>query len=122
MSTKKENQPTAPASQGKAPDNSVYADLFENADQFDFERIADVDGVDAEIELLRYQIRKVIEGEPNPDLRLIIQATNAIERLVRTRHHVGADNRRKLKEAFKVIMRDIALPLGLTFGHKAMGE
>jgi len=103
-------------------DRSVYADLFEAADQVDFHRVAGVDGIDDEIELLRVQIRKAIEGEANPDLKLIIQATNAIERLVRTRYRITAEQSESLRESVRLVIKDAVLPLGIPFLNRMLGD
>ena len=103
-------------------DRSVYADLFDAVEKLDFERVAGVDGIDDEIELLRYQIRKTVEGEACPDLKLIIQATNAIERLVRTRYRITSEQRQTLRESVKLVIKDILMPIGVPFLDKVIGD
>ncbi len=83
-------------------------------ERLDFELAAGVDGIDDEIALLRVEIKSILELEHNPeDVKLIIQATNALERLIRTRYKITKEQRKGLKEAIGNVIRDIAVPLGI---------
>ena len=103
------------------PDQCVYADLFDAVEQMDFDRVASVDGIDDEIELMRFQIRKTIEGEANPDLKLIIQAANSVERMVRTRYRITTEQRQYLRDNVKGVIKQILMPIGLTILNKVIG-
>ena len=45
-----------------------------------------------------------------------MEATNALERLIRTRYKITREQRKGLKEAISNVLRDIALPLGISIG------
>lgn len=95
-----------------------YAKVLDEAERLDFELASGVEGIDDEIALLRVKIKSLLENEPE-NIRLIMQATNALERLVRTRYSISKEQRKGLKEAIGNVIRDIALPLGIGVGIAA---
>ena len=50
------------------------------------------------------------------NVKLIMQATNTLARLVRTRYNISKEDRKGLKEAIGNVLRDVALPLGIGIG------
>jgi hypothetical protein len=105
------------ASRG-APKAGFYARVLDEAERLDFELASGVEGIDDEIALLRVKIKSLLENEPE-NVRLIMQVTNALERLVRTRYKISKEQRKGLKEAIGNVIRDIALPLGIGIGIAA---
>jgi hypothetical protein len=101
---------------GKQP--SFYVKVLDEAERLDFELASGVEGIDDEIALLRVKIKSLLESEPE-NIRLIMQVTNALERLVRTRYKISKEQRKGLKEAIGNVLRDIALPLGIGIGIAA---
>jgi hypothetical protein len=95
---------------------SFYARLFDAAEKIDFDRACGVDGIDDEIALIRLEIVKVVSGGDAANLRLLVQATNALERLIRTRYQISREQRKGLREAIGNVLRDIAVPLGIAVG------
>jgi len=91
---------------------SFYAKVLDEAEQLDFELASGVKGIDDEIALLRVKIKSLLENEPE-NIRLIMQMTNALERLVRTRYNISKEQRKGLKEAIGNVIKDIAIPLGI---------
>jgi hypothetical protein len=101
----------------RADRESFYARLFNAAEQIDFDRASGVEGIDDEIALIRMEIEKVVSGGGDAaNLRLLVQATNALERLLRTRYQISKDQRKSIREAIGNVLRDIALPLGIGVG------
>jgi len=102
---------------GKAgtPKPGFYARVLDEADQLDFELASGVEGIDGEIALLRLEIKSLLKNKPE-DVRLIMQVTNALERLIRTRYKITKEERKGLKEAIGNVIRDIAIPLGIGVG------
>ena len=92
-----------------------YSRVLDEAEQLDFELASDVNGIDDEIALLRVKIKSILGDEPK-NLKLLVEATNALERLVRTRYRITKEQRKGLKEAIGSVLRDIALPLGIGIG------
>ena len=102
----------APKGNQNASKHSFYSKVLDEAEKLDFELASGVEGIDNEIALLRVKIKSLLENEPE-NIRLIMQVTNALERLVRTRYNITKEQRKGLKEAIGNVLRDVALPLGI---------
>lgn len=94
---------------------NFYARVMDAAEQLDFELAAGVNGIDDEIALLRVKIKALVDDDPK-NLKLLVEATNALERLVRTRYRISKEQRKGLKEAIGNVLRDVAVPLGIAIG------
>ncbi len=94
---------------------SFYARVVDEADRLDFALAADVNGIDDEIALLRVKIKSVIAHDPD-NVKLIMQATNTLIRLIQTRYNIGKKDTNKLKEAIGNVLKEVALPLGIGIG------
>ncbi len=92
-----------------------YARVLDEAEKLDFDLAADVNGIDDEIALLRVKIKSILEHDPE-NVKLIMHATNALERLIMTRYKITREQRKGLKEAIGNVLKDIALPLGIGIG------
>ena len=89
-----------------------YARVLDEVEQLDFELASGVEGIDDEIALLRVKIKSILEHDPE-NVKLIMQVTNALERLIRTRYKITKEQKKGLKEAIGNVLRDIAVPLGI---------
>ena len=105
----------APKGNQNARKHSFYSKVLDEAEKLDFELASGVEGIDDEIALLRVKIKSLLENDPE-NIRLIMQVTNALERLVRTRYNITKEQRKGLKEAIGNVLRDVALPLGIGIG------
>ena len=105
----------APEGKPSARKPSFYARVLDEAERLDFELASGVEGIDDEIALQRVKIKSLLENEPE-NVRLIMQVTNALERLIRTRYSISKEQRKGLKEEIGNVIRDIALPLGIGVG------
>ena len=107
----------AGASKGRqgARKQGFYSRVLDEAEKLDFELASGVNGIDDEIALLRVKIKSILGDEPK-NLKLIVDATNALERLIRTRYKISKEQRKGLKEAIGNVLRDVALPLGIGIG------
>ena len=92
-----------------------YSKVLDEAEKLDFERASGVDGIDNEIALLRVKIKSILGDDPK-NIKLLIDMTNALERLIRTRYKITREQRKGLKEAIGNVLKDIALPLGIGIG------
>ena len=92
-----------------------YSKVLDEAEKLDFELASGVNGIDDEIALLRVKIKSILENDPE-NIKLIMQVTNALERLIRTRYKISKEQRKGLKEAIGNVLRDVALPLGIGIG------
>jgi len=95
--------------------HSFYGKVLDEAEQLDLELASSVDGIDDEIALLRVKIKSILEHDPE-NIKLIMQATNALARLVKTRYHITREQKKGLKEAIGNVLRDVAIPLGISVG------
>jgi len=105
----------APKGNQNARKHGFYAKVLDEAEQLDFELASGVEGIDDEIALLRVKIKSILSHDPE-NIKLIMQATNALARLVKTRYNISRDQKKGLKEAIGNVLRDVALPLGIGIG------
>ena len=105
----------APKGNQNARKHGFYARVLDEAEQVDFELASGVEGIDDEIALLRVKIKSILANDPE-NIKLIMQVTNALERLIRTRYKITKEQRKGLKEAIGNVLRDVALPLGIGIG------
>ncbi len=108
----------APKGNQNARTHGFYAKVLDEAERFDFELASGVNGIDDEIALLRVKIKSVLEKDPE-NINLIMQATNILARMVKTRYNITREQRKGLKEAIGNVLRDVALPLGIGIGAVA---
>jgi len=102
----------APKGNQNARKHGFYAKVLDEAEQLDFELAAGVEGIDDEIALLRVKIKSILSHDPE-NMKLVMQATNTLARLVRTRYNITREQKKGLKEAIGNVLRDVALPLGI---------
>ena len=105
----------APKGNQNARKHGFYSKVFDEAEQLDFELATGVEGIDDEIAVLRVKIKSLLKHDPE-NIKLIMQATNTLARLVRTRYNISKEDKKGLKEAIANVLKDIALPLGIGIG------
>lgn len=105
----------APKGNQNARKHGFYARILDEAEQLDFELATGVEGLDDEIALLRVKIKSVLAHDPE-NIKLIMQATTTLARLVRTRYNISKEDKKGLKEAIGNVLKDVALPLGIGIG------
>ena len=115
MSAEVKSRQGAPRGNQNARKHGFYSKVLDEAEQLDFELAAGVEGIDDEITLLRVKIKSILENDPE-NIKLIMQATNALARLVKTRYNITKEQKKGLKEAIGNVLRDVALPLGIGIG------
>ena len=115
MPAKMERKRGAPKGNQNARKHGFYSRVLDEAEQLDFELASGVEGIDGEIALLRVKIKSILEHDPE-NVKLIMQATNALERLIRTRYKITKEQRKGLREAIGNVLREVALPLGIGIG------
>ncbi len=102
--------PDKPSSPAKMP--AFYTEIMSEAEKLDFEQAAGIEGVDAEIALLRMEIRELIASDPEHVYR-ILAATDILAKLIKTRYSITKEQKKGLKEAFENVIKDVAVPLGI---------
>ncbi|MDP3879441.1 MAG: hypothetical protein Q8Q07_03940 [Dehalococcoidales bacterium] len=105
----------APKGNQNARKHGFYSKVLDEAERSDFEQATDVEGIDDEIALLRVKIKSILERDPE-NIKLIMQATNTLARLVRTRYNLSKEDKKGLREAISNVLRDVAIPLGIGIG------
>jgi hypothetical protein len=115
MSAEVERKRGAPKGNQNARKHGFYSKVLAEAEQFDFELASGVEGIDDEIALLRVKIKSILENDPE-NIKLIMQATDALAKLVKTRYNISKEDKKGLKEAIGNVLRDVALPLGIGIG------
>jgi len=105
----------APKGNRNALKHGFYSRALDEAEKLDLELATDVNGIDDEIALLRVKIKSVLEKDPE-NIKLIMQATNILASLVKTRYKITREQRKGLRDAIGNVLRDVALPLGIGIG------
>jgi uncharacterized protein YjcR len=105
----------APPGNQRARKHGFYSMVLDEAEQLDFDLAQGVEGIDDEIALLRVKIKSILEKDPE-NVRLIMQVTNTLARLVKTRYNITREQKKGLKEAIGNVLKDVALPLGIGIG------
>jgi len=116
MTEKPKRKRGAPKGNQNARKHGFYSKVLDEAEQLDFELAAGVEGVDDEIALLRVKIKSLLANEPE-NIKSLMDATNALVRLVKMKYKINQEQKQGLKEAIENVLRDIAIPLGLGIGQ-----
>jgi hypothetical protein len=103
-------------------DDNFYARALDEVERLDLDAASGVNGIDDEIALLRVEIKKAMAGGDARNLKVLVDASNALERLIRTRYQITREQRKGLKEAIGNVLKDIALPLGINIGATVIGK
>ncbi len=115
MSAEAKRKRGAPKGNQNARKHGFYSKALDKAEQLDFELATGVEGIDDEIALLRVKIKSILEHDPE-NIGLIMEATNTLAKLVKTRYNITKEQKKGLKEAIGNVLRDVALPLGIGIG------
>ena len=102
----------APKGNRNAVKPDYYLKEFDKPDQLDIYNANDVEGIDEEIALLRHEIKKAITGGNERNLLLLVKASGALEKLIRTRFRISNAQHKGLKEGIGNIIKEYLLPLG----------
>ena len=113
-----ERKRRTPKGNQNASKHGFYSKVLDEAEQLDFELAAGVEGIDDEVALLRVKIKSVLEHDPE-NIKLIMEATNTLARLIKTRYNITKAQKKGLREAIGNVLRDVALPLGIGIGVAA---
>lgn len=99
-----------------------YTRMLNEAEKRDFLKAAGIEGVDEEIALIRLEIKRMLESGDERNLEILLKATNALERLIRTKYQITSPQQKGLKEAIGNVIKDIAIPLGVNVGKAVLGK
>lgn len=104
----------APKGNQNARKHGFYARVMTEAESLELEEASAIEGLDAEIALIRVKLRHLLEEYPDR-IDLHMKAANMIARLIRTRYNISAEDKKSLKEAIANVLKEVALPLGIKF-------
>jgi hypothetical protein len=65
---------------------------------------------------LRLEIKKAISGGDDRNLKLLVKAAGALEKLIRTHYQITASQHNGLKEAIENVIKEVLVPLGINIG------
>jgi hypothetical protein len=114
MRKKEKNKGGAPKGNKNAA--KYYSEKFDELDRADIASANSIEGIDEEIALLRHEIKAAVSGGDERNLLLLVKASSALERLIRTRYRISASHGDGLKEGIGNLLREILVPLGVNFG------
>ena len=100
----------APPGNHNALKHGFYSREFKKKDRFDFDLASGMEGVDAEIALLRLEMKKAVSGGDIQNLVPLVKTVLALEKLIRTRAKIFAPQD-DMENALKAVYRDVILPL-----------
>ena len=121
MPKKEKKRRGAPKGNLNALNQGFYARVLDEAEMLAMEAASGVDGIDDEIALLRVKIKTVLERDPE-NIKLIMQATNTLARLVKTRYNITSEQGKGLKVAMGNVLREIGVPIGINIGSNLIGD
>jgi hypothetical protein len=93
--------------------------VLDEAERMELQVALEVQGLDEEIALLRWKLRSLLEKEPE-NIKLLLQATNTLARLVKSRYNLSRDEDATLKDTILKVLKELALPLGMKMGGKLL--
>jgi hypothetical protein len=106
----------------KTKTHGYYTRMLNEAEKRDFLKAAGIEGVDEEIALIRLEIKRMLESGDERNLEILLKATNALERLIRTKYQITSPQQKGLREAIGNVIKDIAIPLGINIGTAAFNK
>jgi hypothetical protein len=111
-----------PKQRGAQPGNQnarkhgFYARYLTPEEQIEMESAMLAEGLDEEIALMRVKIQGILKYDPD-NIELLSRGMTTLTSLVRTRYNLNKNDKQGLKEAVGNVLRDVALPLGLSLGN-----
>jgi|WetSurMetagenome_2_1015567.scaffolds.fasta_scaffold131743_2 hypothetical protein len=100
---------------------SLYVEALQAAEKLDFEAEDNVDSIDDEIKLMRIKIKSLLMNEKQ-DIKLIMQATKIVAKLVEERYNMSKGQNKGLTGAIKNLIKDVGLPVGVAMINKKLGN
>jgi len=92
--------------------HGFYSAALDEAQRLDLEAAQGIDGLDAEIAVLRVKIKALLESDPD-NIKLIMEATSTLARLLRTRYSLTEREGKGIEAAITNVLTELAPPLGV---------
>ena len=104
----------APTGNQNARKHGFYSQVLDEAAKLKFQQASEVEGLDAEIAIIRFKLGELLEKYPDR-LDLQFKAASILARLISTRYNITAEQKKNLSDAILTVLKDVAVPLGLKF-------
>lgn len=96
--------------------HGFYSDVLDENQQEDFTLAIEVDCLDDEIALLRVKIKSLVRKDPD-NIALVARAVESMGRLLKIKYNIGKNDKRGLTDAIGNILKDVALPVGVSIAN-----
>jgi len=94
----------------RARKHGFYSKVLDEAEQLELEKAREIEGIDDEIALLRVKIHSLLEKDPD-NVKLIMEATNTLARLLRTKYNLDKTQGKGIKDAIARVIKELAIPI-----------
>ena len=101
----------APTGNQNARTHGFYSNALNEVEKLELEQAVGVEGIDAEVALLRVKLKRVLEKDPQ-NIKLIMQAANMIAKLLKASEKMTPKQKKKVEEAVDNSITDVAHPMG----------
>jgi hypothetical protein len=91
--------------------HGFYSKILDEMEQLDYQHAVEVEGLDAEIAMMRVKIKSVMEKDPE-NLKLINQAMNILTRLVIAKYNISKDDKPGIEETIGNVFKEVAVSWG----------
>jgi hypothetical protein len=103
----------APQGNQNARKHGFYSPVLDEDEKRDLIQATLVEGLDEEIALLRVKLKSVVRHDPD-NIKLIMQASESLAKLLLAKYNLSKSDKKSLKEGITTVLREIALPLGIS--------
>lgn len=100
----------APAGNHNALKHGYYSKGFKQAELLDFSLASGMEGIEEEIALLRFEIKKAVIGKETKNIMPLVKAALALEKLIRT-HQKFFGSKNEMQQAFENAILHVILPM-----------
>ena len=102
----------APLGNQNARVHGFYSTKLDESQKQELEEATGVNGIDAEIALMRVKIKSLIERDPE-NTRLILQAINTLAKMVKIKNNISKEDTNSIWDAVGNVLKDIIMPMGI---------
>ncbi len=116
MKNESKQRSGGPPGNQHARKHGFYARHLTEEERFELAEATLVEGLDEEIALMRVKIQGVLNYD-SQNIELISRGMNTLAGLIRTKYNLNREDKQGLKEAVGTVLKDVALPLGLSLNN-----
>jgi hypothetical protein len=102
----------APEGNQNARKHGFYSAKMDELELMEYENATAIQGLDEEIALLRVKIKSLVQRDPH-NIKLLIQATNQLAKLIIAKSDTGKDDKETIAQAIGNVLKNISLPAGI---------